>query len=117
VRTNTPLQALVTLNDPVYIEAAGALAKQVLAQPNSRARATLAFRRVLIRPPTEQEVDRILALHEHATAEFQEHPNRAAELLKAANIAAPEDVSNVELASWTTVANVILNLDETVMRN
>jgi hypothetical protein len=117
VRTNTPLQALVTLNDPVYIEAAGALAKQILSHSEARARAFLAFRRVLVRPPTEQEVDRLLMLHEQATAEFQEHPDRAAELLKAANLAAPDDASAMELAAWTTVANVILNLDETVMRN
>jgi hypothetical protein len=117
VRTNTPLQALVTLNDPVFIEAAGALAKQVLAQPDARTRATHAFRRVLVRPPTETEVDRILALHEQAIAEFQEYPDRAAELLKAANISAPDGASTIELAAWTTVANVILNLDETVMRN
>jgi hypothetical protein len=117
VRTNTPLQALVTLNDPVFIEAAGALAKQILAQPDARARATLAFRRVLVRPPTEQEVDRILALHEQAAAEFQEHADRASKLLKAANVTVADDVSTHELAAWTTVANVILNLDETVMRN
>ena len=117
-RTNTPLQALVTLNDPVYLEAAQALAKVTWAMPGTDAeRLQAAFRRVLIRPPQTEELRSLRALLEQARSGYQAAPARAAEFvgLKVSPDASPPPEA-VELAVWTTVGNVLLNLDETLMK-
>ncbi len=117
--TNTPLQALVTLNDPVYIEASQALARRVLAESptgTTPARAEFAFRLCLIRKPTETELARIVELFESSREHFEDQPE-AAEQLGVDPLNPPAaDVDRVELAAWTTVANVLLNLDETLMK-
>ncbi len=116
-RTNTPLQALVTMNDPVYVEAAQALARRLAAAapaPDDRMR--LAFRIVLSRAPSESELRRLTALHDDALATFKDDPKRAAEMAANPLGAAPPDADLAELAAWTTVAGVLLNLDETVMK-
>lgn len=119
-RTNTPLQALVTLNDPVYVEAAIALAGRMYGRgPSDRERMTHGFRRALVRPPTEAELDRLLTLLAEARTRFAGDVDAAAELVgvAAAGVTAPgTDVDAAELASWTLVANVLLNLDELFLR-
>jgi mono/diheme cytochrome c family protein len=120
VRTNTPLQALVTLNDPVYVEAAGGLAVRILndkTQADLASRVSRAFRIVLVRPPSQQETDRLVGLYESTLADFQADPSAVALLLESANLAPAENANETELAAWTVTANVLLNLDETVMRN
>jgi hypothetical protein len=119
VRTNTPLQALVTMNDPVFVEAAGALAARVLegSESHTAARAVRAFRLILVRPPTAAEVARIVTLSEQAHSHFQEAPEAATELIEASRTAPPPDIRPAELAAWILVANTLLNLDETLMRN
>ena len=109
VRTNTPLQALTTLNDPAFFEVAQALAKRVLAEggANERTRAELAFRLCLSRRPKPDEVDRILSWHENELRYFAAHPAEAQKLA-----GAPQP----ELASWTMLSNVLLNLDETMTK-
>ena len=109
VRTNTPLQALTTLNDPAFFEAAQALAKRVLAEggPDGRSRAELAFRLCLSRRPKPGEVDRVLSWQENDLRYFAAHP---AEAQKLAGAAQPE------LASWTMLSNALLNLDETLTK-
>src|SRR5205814_5130611 len=70
-RTNTPLQALVTLNDPVYLEAAQALARRIAASGKSPAeRVAIAFRTCLSRPPHDGEVARIVKLYEQSLVDF-----------------------------------------------
>ena len=111
-RTNTPLQALVTLNDPVYVEAAQGLAVRMMKRSGSVAdRARYGFELCVARPPSEKEVNRLAVLFGESMAEFAKAPEEKAKKI------APAGASEiVELAAWTTVANVLLNLDETLMK-
>jgi hypothetical protein len=114
-RTNTPLQALVTLNDPVFVEAAQALGRRALAGAESLpARLTLAFRLVLTRPPTELELRRLTQLYEAAKKKYDSAPALALALATKPIGPAPAGASHAELAAWTVVGNVLLNLDETL---
>jgi Protein of unknown function (DUF1553)/Protein of unknown function (DUF1549)/Planctomycete cytochrome C len=117
VRTNTPLQALVTLNDPVYIEAAQSLARKIVAGGASpQERASLAFRTCLARAPHNDEGQRLLALYEQALADFQADSESAKKMATDPLGAAPEGANIAELAAWTVVSNVLLNLDEMLMK-
>ncbi|HEU4753337.1 MAG TPA: DUF1553 domain-containing protein, partial [Armatimonadota bacterium] len=118
VRTNTPLQALVTLNDPAFVEAAGALGRAVLLQPlpGTPERVAWAFHRVLCREPSAAEKARISRLYETTLADLRARPGAAESLLKAANTPAAEGRDPVEQAAWTVVANVMLNLDEALSK-
>ncbi len=118
VRTNTPLQALVTLNDPVYIEAAQALARVVVAEggTSDKRKARLAFESALARPPTSAELDRVVALYAQESAQFASTPEAALKMATDPIGPAPEGAEVAELAAWSTVANMLLNLDEFVTR-
>jgi hypothetical protein len=109
VRTNTPLQALTTLNDPAFFEAAQALAKRVLAEggPDGRLRAEFAFRLCMSRRPKPDEVDRLLTWQENELRYFAAYPAEAQKLAGA---------SQPELAAWIMLSNVLLNLDETMTK-
>jgi hypothetical protein len=116
-RTNTPLQALVTMNDPVYVEAAQALARRMIegaATPSEQAR--YGFRRVLARTPSDKELQRLIALHDESLAFYKQDPKRAADMATNPIGPAPQDADVANLAAWTTVAGVLLNLDETLMK-
>lgn len=116
-RTNTPLQALATLNDPVFVEAAGGLARRVLTEATGgvKDKATFAFRVCLARPPMTGEVEALVTLYEKALARFEKDPKAAASLVRHAHQeASGRDVQH--LAAWMIVANVLLNLDETLTR-
>ena len=117
-RTNTPLQALVTLNDPVYIEAAQALARRTLAEggTTARDRATYAFRLALTRPPSERELMRLVALAEAAQKKYAADPAGALLIATKPIGPAPKEMPVADLAAWTLVGNVILNLDETIAK-
>lgn len=105
VRTNTPLQALVTLNDTAFVEAAGALAKKMESiDGDLRSKLTYGFRTVLIRRPTDFEIDRLIDLHDSLKDSLDQ-----AALLKAAG----RETGDVQLVA---VANVLLNLDETMTK-
>src|SRR5262249_6527002 len=81
MRTNTPLQALVTLHDRVYVEAAQALARRIeAASGNARDKARYGFRLCLARQPSEKELDRLVQLYEAARVPLKSDPNRAKEL-------------------------------------
>ncbi len=118
-RTNTPLQALVTLNDPVYVEAAQALARRMVREGGSTApeRAGRGFRLVLARQPNAAEIDRLVRLHDDALAGFKNDPDDAKKMATDPLGPVPADltIGIDDLAAWTVVANVILNLDETFM--
>ena len=119
IRTNTPLQALVTLNDPAFIEAAGALAGAMMRQTpgDVKSRMVYGFRRVLVRAPDANETARLLKLFTESAAQYRSRTADATALVKAANptaTALPKGVA--EAAAWVTVSNVLLNLDETVMK-
>jgi hypothetical protein len=118
-RTNTPLQALVTMNDPAFVEAAQALARRMVREGGSTAadRAARGFRLVLARQPTPAEIDRLVGLHAEARADFAKAPDDAAKMATDPLGPVPSDfpADAADLAAWTVVANVILNLDETFM--
>jgi hypothetical protein len=116
-RTNTPLQALVTLNDPVYIEAAQALARRLVAGATSAEdRARLGMRLCLLRPATDAEIARLVQLYQQAKADYQHQPAQAKAIATDPLGPAPDGVDEVELASWTVVSNVLLNLDEMFLK-
>ncbi len=116
-RTNTPLQAFVTLNDPVFVEAAQGFARRIIAEATGDAeRIDRAFRVALSRHATEPELRRVEALLQRAREGFRADPDSAKRLATEPIGALPQGVDPVEAAAWTGVANVILNLDEFVMR-
>ncbi|WP_152051618.1 PSD1 and planctomycete cytochrome C domain-containing protein [Tautonia marina] len=119
VRTNTPLQALVTLNDPAFVEAAAALGRRMATEagPNPRTIAAQGVQLALGRPATETEVERLDGLFHEAIEEFRAEPGAADAFLESANApACDEGVDPMELAAWAVVGNVLLNLDETLTR-
>ena len=118
VRTNTPLQALVTLNDPVYLEAAASLGQRMIKQKTEdRDRLEAGFRLVLSRSPNEVELHRLGELLQTSIEEFRDHPEEAKSLLKSGQIEVSEMDDLPRAAAYVLVGNVLLNLDETLMRN
>jgi hypothetical protein len=117
-RSNTPQQALVLLNDPSYVEAARTLAERMLRQGSAAAqRIQFAFRRVLCRPARAAEMKLLEALYHKHLAQYQAAPKAAAALLAVGDRPAPKDMDTAELAAWTSVARVVLNLYETITRD
>jgi hypothetical protein len=109
VRTNTPLEALTTLNDPVFFEAAQALARRIIHQagPAPADRATLAFRLCTGRKPKPNELQEILGSYDKNLETFRRHPELAAKV---------DGTNDSGAAAWTIVSNSLLNLDETVTK-
>jgi hypothetical protein len=117
VRTNTPLQALVTLNDPVYIEAAQALGRSLFQSADSNTgRIEYGLKAALCRPIDADEIQILQKLHEKAVAIFKLQPESAIKMATDPLGALPEGMDPAEMAAWTVVANSILNLDEFLMR-
>ena len=117
IRTNTPLQALVTLNDPVYIEAAGGLAHRSLMKDGNISEALRhAFRLATSRFPDDQELATLRTYFTEQRAHFLQKPNQATRLLESAKWtqASTEDLASK--AALVMAANVILNLDEVLVR-
>jgi len=118
LRTNTPLQALVTLNDPVYMEAAGGLARRMVTEAtNARARARRGVRLAMIRPVSDAEIEPLIALQRDAEKTFAGSPAKTDALIGAAGSSVPPGISKPLFASWIVAANAILNLDEFLTRN
>jgi hypothetical protein len=113
VRTNTPLQAFVTLNDPVYVEAAQALARRIVREGGATAeeRAAFGLRLCLARPPRPEQVKQVLALYRDERTHYGQHPKAALALATEPLGPLPPGGKAGELAAWTVVANVLLNLD------
>jgi prophage DNA circulation protein len=114
-RSNTPLQALTLLNDQAFVEFAQALAARIIEEgpkPDSE-RVEQAFRYCLARGPTPEESIRLLELLNKEFATLEESPDEAAAIVEG-NGASKANV--VQLAAWTTVSRVLLNLDETITR-
>ena len=116
-RTNTPLQALVTLNDPVYVEAAQALARQ-MAQAKGTTAEKLAhgFRLCVARPPSAKEAAVLLKLYEEAKAKYADDAAKAEKMATDPLGPAPKGVEVEDLAALTVVGNVMLNLDEMFLK-
>ena len=116
-RTNTPLQALVTLNDPQFVEAARRLAEQALSQHQAPAEIVQTMaQRVLCRQLADEELALVLASQQQYSDYYQNHADDAQALIKVGASAPATSHSPAELATWTMVATELLNLDETLSK-
>jgi hypothetical protein len=112
-RTNTPLQALVTLNDPQFVEAARRMAETVLkAHPEPAPALDAMARRVLLRSLTPVETQIFSAAQADFEREFVQSPDRAAALLKIGEAPVDSSIPAARLAACSLVASQLLNLDE-----
>jgi hypothetical protein len=119
IRTNTPLQALVTLNDPVYVEAAQALARRMVEQcgpDNAPSGIDYGFLRTVGRPASEGEVSRLVELYESELEHFRASPEDAEAMASDPVGPVPEGMDAAQLAALSVVANVLFNLDEVLMK-
>ena len=112
--TSTPLQSLILLNDPQYVEAARVLAENLLAEPatDAAARITRAFRAVTSRVPTAQEMDILQSLLTEQTDHFRQHPERADALVRVGASPPQAALDPIGLAALTVVTSSLFNLDE-----
>jgi hypothetical protein len=119
VNSNTPLQALVLLNDPVYVEAARAFAQNILKRggPTVNAQIVWAFQRALSRMPNAGERRVLNELHRKSLHGFRRNSAAAREFVSTGDAPNPKGLNAVRLAAMTTVARAILNLHETITRD
>jgi hypothetical protein len=116
-KTSTPLQALVTLNDPQFVEAARVLAQRVKSKNASEVGMIDAFFKAVISRPARPGEARLMAeLYAEELADFQRNPKRAAELLSVGEYPVAKTLPPAELAAWTVVASTILNFDEAIVK-
>jgi Protein of unknown function (DUF1553) len=128
VNSNTPLQALVLLNDPIYVEAARVFAQKILQRfpaggrdPTAPAdwalRVDWAFQRAVSRAPTPAERRALADLYAASLTQFRKSPDNARQLIHVGESPAPASLPPAELAAMTTVTRAILNMHETITRN
>ena len=113
--TNTPLQALTTLNDPAFFEAARALARKMMTDggPGPATEASYGFRRCVSRAPTKSEGDQLLDFYRQQRDHFENDPKAAGEVVKNYG---NSSLNPADQAAWTMLANVLLNMDETITK-
>ena len=117
IHTNTPLQALVTLNDPVYVEASLAMAQRWLQSSNSDPeRLERGFMQALSRPISDTERKRLQDLLARSRLHFATRNDEARRLLEQAAFALDSDIPAPELAAWSILTSAVINLDEFLMR-
>jgi hypothetical protein len=118
VRSNTPLQALTTLNETTFVEAAQALALRTLKEggADDAARLAYAFRLCTSRPPKDAETDRLLAFWQEQYRYFEDRTAAAVSVAVPDPRQLPAEVNLHKAAAWTMVSRVLLNLDETITR-
>jgi hypothetical protein len=115
--TNTPLQSLVLMNDPTFVEAARQLAARTLvASPQLSKRIAHVFRAVTGRAPTAKEAKILADLARTEVAEYRKQPDDAAKLLAVGESKTDSTMDRIELAAWTMVASAIMNLDEAITK-
>jgi hypothetical protein len=118
-RSNIPQQALALLNDPTYVEAARSFAARILSEckGTSEQRIAWAWQQALQRDPTAEERKTISALLNERLAAYRSDAKAAEELLNVGLAPRPPTLDKAELAAWTHVARVLLNLHETITRS
>ncbi len=118
IRTNTPLQAFVTLNDPAYVEAAQSLARRIVREGRTSVeeRAQYALQLCLIRPPSSQQINSVTALYASELEHYRSNTSAAEAMATEPFGPLPDGWDPHELAAWTVVANMLLNLDAVLMR-
>src|SRR5678816_3073038 len=114
--TCTPLQAFLTLNEKSFVEAARVFAERIRRQGGEDLdqRLTFAFKTVLARVPSDPEKKILARIHDDMLATHQQDLKAALDLISIGEFKRAEKVNELELAAWTGVANVLLNLDETI---
>ena len=115
-KTSTPLQSLVLMNDPVFVEAARAFAQRILAEPNldDTARVVFAWRLALTRSPNAAERSILTRMLEQQQTTYRNDMEAAMRLVAIGDLPKPANLDDRELAAWTAFSNVILNLNETI---
>lgn len=117
-RSNTPLQALALMNDVQQFEAARAFAERLLLRPSNDAdRIVHAFRSVLAREPAKREGEILADSLARHRSHFEKHAEAASQVISNGESKPDASLPPAELAAWTMVANLLLNLDEAVCRN
>ena len=117
-RTNTPLQALALMNDPVYVEAARALAARIMTEKPADLEQQIhhAWKLVLGRSPEAKEVEQLRRAYQEELAYYSENRKEANQLIHIGASEPPVALDICELAAWTVVGNILLNLDETITK-
>jgi hypothetical protein len=118
--SNIPQQALVLLNDPTYVEAARAFAAKILAAPDAaddQQRIVWAWRQALQRSPSPQESEVAMKLLQQHRGAYKENVEAAKQLVGVGQLSPPQTLDPAELAAWTHVARVLLNLHESITRS
>ena len=118
-RTNTPLQAFVLLHDPQFVEAARKLAERMIleaAHTDSKSRLTYGFQLCFARPPQPKELQHLLRALEARQKQFRNDPDAVQSLLAVGQSPVSNQIDPAELAAWTSVARVLLNLSEFITR-
>jgi len=118
-RTNTPLQALALLNDLQFVESSRAFAQRILLEggQGTNDRLAWAFRMATSRKPASDEVKVLKQVLTQQLEEYRKNTDAATKLLGVGSFKANESIDRAELAAWTTVASMVLNLDEAVTKN
>jgi len=118
VPTNTPLQSLTTLNDPAFFDAARGLARRVLQETpgDTQGAVTYAFRLCTARSPDGKELERLVKLFDQELEHFNRDAKAAKDVALGGSVKPPKDSDLARFAAWTIVANVLLNLDETLTK-
>jgi hypothetical protein len=108
-RTNTPLQAFVTMNDPAFVEAAQALARRIMREGGATTaeRAAFGLKLCLIRPPSAEQTAALVQLYESELAHYRADGEAAKKLATEPLGALPDGMDAAEAAAWTVVANVL----------
>jgi hypothetical protein len=118
-RTNTPLQALVLMNDPTYIESSRKLAERILTEagPTPQERINFVFRLATSRLPSPAEMQVLEQAYQRQSARYHGNPDLADKLLHVGESGTNPTLDKPELAAWTMISSIILNLDETVTKS
>lgn len=117
-RSNTPLQAFVLLNDPTFVEAARVLAEKLLQQKLEHDdRLTLLFRKATCRVPDATEMGILRTRWQSLNERFRKEPEAAGRFVSVGQYPRDISIDVVTLATWTALANMVLNLDEVIMRD
>lgn len=115
-QTNTPLQALVTLNDPTYVEAAKVLGIQITKEENPRFGITQAYRKLTGRAPTEKEIELLLQIRDKELTSFNREPKKIKGWISAGQYTVNNGLNKKVVAANAVVASIIMNSDATIMK-
>ena len=116
--TNTPLQSLVLLNDPQYVEASRILAERMMKEGglDVEARIIFAFRLATSRSPNAEELGELVDLYDQQVQYYSQTPEASVALFSIGDSLVDSDIDNIKLAASTIIASTIINLDETVRK-